>query len=1586
MDGVVRVKFSMLLMTLILVLTPLTSLSIDSKTLDIDTPENNTVTKAQTTWSGLIQLSESYTVSVTDELVISPCTTVELSASTRLFVEGRLIVQGNNSCPVVFSQLTTGLHYGIQFNSSSSGRGSIIENITIEDATYGITIYGSDPQINNVTITNPSRVGIDLFSAANPIINDLTINQAGKGFSYADWRYGLGLSVGAGSTPIVERATMTDLRIRGLNIWGSSGGIYHEISIDNVSAEGANAISAGVWIEDSQPLITDLSVDRSDYGILIRHVSDGGFTRAVVRDCIVTNSMYRGIYVDKANHTNFTNYETADFTNTIVRGTGGPNAKTAGIGFAAIEVNATGAWFENTTVEDSTTVGVRLYFVDASTTFRNLTITDSGDPGQGAHEAGLAIRSSFFAPRFENLVVSGSVGPGISATSGGAMQGSNWFLHNNSKDGLFIDSSTVIVDHLHLSDNGESGSHIFDSRYVTLSNLTAIGNGNLGLNEMEQAGLFFEKSNDLESSSGDVTCNHCTVSNSAGSGVMVKDSVDLFLNHLIVENNNPSYDPITVDNSGLNLGQQGGRFHMHDVLIVTERQGTDAGPAIRINRAAGNIDTLVLQGNHSGIIWNANNNGNYPSELSRAQLSGTSCLLLIDHDDLTGQDNTILPQCTGSVILQNSQVNWSSFLDLTSSTVINLDSFSTLHLHQPQQIDFSSAIIAPSAKIDIAWDIEAWVQNNNSNGIPSAPVEISFDQFEPNAQENTNDIGYVKFPNFIGRQWTQSGASPLTTVTVDCAYDGLSNSSSVSLDGDKIIYCILPIDNQPPFLYWDSPEGDSIYPSGSLVEFNASRSWDIDNDSLIWEWTSSIDGNIGNSANFTVNKGGVSQTLSDGVHTISVNLCDDKGHCVQQSRIIELSNFVPIVYFDFSPELNAFNELIIAKTGTVVVNLSGTYDPEGDALNCWITTSYGLIYPSQSPGITNCPEIIEYTFPLESTQNNPAPEEDNFVLSIFVDDGVNPPVELAYNTILYNEIPEPNFTIIRSDNFSQSVVTLDGSLTVDPEGDNLEIEFYSSLDGILQWSDEPSGTVWQGHLSRGIHTIEMRVTDDNLEHVEEYKVSSMLISVLNSPPSAQIISPNQAQSYDSSELVILSANGSGDFDSVCSSFNSIGFWLCSQTEAFQGSEYLQVSWTSDLDGRLSSTNQEGLFYQSRLSSGIHTITLEIDDGINPPVTDTTSIQVSKSAPVLSLATPEFTETFKSSEFIFWNAVNSLDYDGDEFTMTIRSNKVTEPILLDVDPSITHMSKLSAGTHSIEITLIDADGMVRTEFFDLIVEPSAPEVVIITPSEGQSFTGGVAIILEEESTDSDFDITFRQWKVIDKSNGEVVETLSGSTESIILNPGEYLIELTVRDSLLNTQVSSRNIRVEKTDPVLDEQSITVTPQELTTNELVDLKVSVILSDPDGTTQDVQATLIHGIQVWDFALEDLDGDGIWRGSVEVNPEKSGRPSLKITARDGVGDSATISQVSKTIVVSDPDSTSSNTPLIIGGIGIISLILITLVIARVRKNKLEDDLIASWDTFRQPSAAQQHPNVDESDIEQITEVVNDLWSQLEQEEDLN
>ncbi|MFB1005452.1 MAG: right-handed parallel beta-helix repeat-containing protein, partial [Candidatus Poseidoniaceae archaeon] len=838
-------QWSALMLVALLICTPFTgALSSISDPLEdeVSIPERASP-KAQTTWSGTVTVTTSYTVAVFDELIVSACTQIELGAGARIYVEGRLTVEGTSSCPVVMYSFATLDHEGLQFNSSSNGRGSVIHNLTIEDAIYAVTIFGSNPLFTNLTIINPDRVGLDLFSSASPVIHDLYIDQAGRMVPVQnDWRYGLGLSIGDGSTPIIDGAYFTDILTRGINIWGGSGGLLRNIVMDNVSGSSW-VTAAGVWVEDSQPLLTNLSIDKSDNGIVVQHIDDGGYTRAVIKDATVSNSMYRGVYVDKFNHTNYTNYETADFTNLTVRGTGGPGAKTANIGFAAIDVNATGAWFENTLVEDSTTVGVRLYFVDSSTTFRNLTVLDSGDPGQGPHEAGVAVRSSFFAPHFDGLTVSGSAGPGVSSTSGGAMQGSDWNLHNNSKDGLFIDKATVIVDGLQLADNAESGAHVYDARYVTFENLTALNNGgdpataSLG----DQAGLFYEKSNDIESSSGDVTCRICTVEGSTGSGVYALNSVDLWLQNLTLSDNNPDRSAFMVDNQGLTLGQQGGRVHIQGANIASESPGV---PALSLVKAAANLDSIVLSGNHSGIEWDANNNGNYPSSISRTQFTGTSCLTLVDHTALSGTGNSVTAACSGSIVLQNSQVNWSGFTDTTGAHQIQLDSTSDLHLHQPVNVDLTLASIASSATIDVAWDITVWVVNNFTNGIPNANVNTSFAQFEPSVEESTNDLGYVQLPDFIGQRWTNTGASSDNSISVSCGYDSVSNTTSLVLDQDRFVNCLLPLVNQAPFLMWTSPVDSTVYPSQGEVEFNASDSWDLDNDTLSFTWTSDLDGDI----------------------------------------------------------------------------------------------------------------------------------------------------------------------------------------------------------------------------------------------------------------------------------------------------------------------------------------------------------------------------------------------------------------------------------------------------------------------------------------------------------------------------------------------------------------------------------------------------------------------------------------------------------------------------------------------------------------------------------------------------------------------
>ena len=119
---------------------------------------SSTTARSQTTWSGVVELTESYTIAVTDELIIAPCTLVKVPNSARIFVDGRLSIEGDSTCPVVIDQAGTGLHYGIQFNQSSYGRGSIINNLSIDNSMYGVTVYGSNPVLNNVCLlyTSPS--------------------------------------------------------------------------------------------------------------------------------------------------------------------------------------------------------------------------------------------------------------------------------------------------------------------------------------------------------------------------------------------------------------------------------------------------------------------------------------------------------------------------------------------------------------------------------------------------------------------------------------------------------------------------------------------------------------------------------------------------------------------------------------------------------------------------------------------------------------------------------------------------------------------------------------------------------------------------------------------------------------------------------------------------------------------------------------------------------------------------------------------------------------------------------------------------------------------------------------------------------------------------------------------------------------------------------------------------------------------------------------------------------------------------------------------------------------------------------------
>ncbi|MEL0100831.1 MAG: right-handed parallel beta-helix repeat-containing protein, partial [Euryarchaeota archaeon] len=892
---------------------------------------SETTGRAQTIWSGNIVLNNNYGVAVTDELVISACTNVTMASGVRIYVDGRLTVEGTKSCPVYFDYAGSGDHMGIQFNTSSNGRGSKIDNASIIHSTYGITIYGSNPHLANVTIFDADDVAVDLFNSATPTIRNLEINESGQDWITPQyWRYGIGLSVGAGSAPNVDGMKITNAVTRGLNLWGNSGGLYRNISIDNVTG-AILAMSAGIWVEDSIPLLESVSVDKSDHGVIVRHITDGAITRAVIRDLDITNSMYVAMILDKEDRTNYTNYQSAVIDGLTISGTGGPSAKTPGLATATLEINATGAWIENSNIEDNSAVGVKLYFVDSTTIFSNLTINNSGGSGTGANAAGISVRSSYFAPTFNNLEVSNSTGPAVFSKSGGAIQGKDWNLHNNGQEGFFLDSASTIVENLSLSNNSDSGAHIYDARYVYLYNVSSENNGD--------AGLLFERANDIETTSGDVKCVNCSSKNDA-KGVTIIDSVDLYLEGLTVQNP-VTGSSIVADNGGLNIGVQGGRFHLKDVVTWQN----SSLPAISIVSAEAEIDGLEMYGAHAGLHWDADHNQERNSILSNASLSGTDCLILSNHDQLYGSNINITNDCLGDLDFTNVKLNWTDLEDF-GSHVLNVDTNSNLHLHQPVNIDYQSSVISGNGWIEEAWDIQVWVLNNNSNGVPDAFVELGFDQLESEMNHNTDDYGWASFPDLRGKKFTSVGESPYTDVTINCSYDGITNSTSTILDQDRVIWCHLPLANQAPFLIWDTPVDQTIFPSKSEVIFNASRSWDLDDDSLTFKWNSSIDGVLleGTESEFTANEDGITNplvNLSDGIHNIELEICD-VDFCVSETRTIELANQPPLIVLTTDPALNPWGELISPITKLVHYNLSGTYDPENDSMTCswsWLSST-----------------------------------------------------------------------------------------------------------------------------------------------------------------------------------------------------------------------------------------------------------------------------------------------------------------------------------------------------------------------------------------------------------------------------------------------------------------------------------------------------------------------------------------------------------------------------------------------------------------------------------------------------------------------
>ena len=1479
-----------------------------------------------------MSLSADYTVAAGDTLQIAAGTTVLLDNDVRIYVEGELDIQGTASNPVVMEKSSSSTyHDGIQFNATSRNRGSVIQHLEMRHAQWGITIYDANPLLEDVTLVNPDFVGIDLFNGANPVIRRLYVDGGGQDVhgSTTSWRYGIGLSIGANSAPFVDGATFDGLILRGVNMWGNAGGMLTNIVANNIT--GATlSIPAGIWVEDSVALIDGVDIDRSDNGIVVRHMTDTSTTRPTFRNVEISNSMYRGIFVEQFNHTNWNAPLNAVFENVTIDGTGGPGAKTPGLCYAAIELNTTGVDMTDVTVDQAACNGFKAFMIGPATIIDGLDIMGAGKPGATTFNdrAGFFIRSANWAPSISNLSVVDSQGHGIMLWKAN-LAGHNWSTTNNDGVGLYIRESHPEVGTLATADNGLNGVWAYDVSNVLLMDVDSRDNGQLATLPKDGFGYRYELANDVTSNTQNVSCMRCSSTNDAWGGVSVEDSIDIWFHDLSVTDPGNSGQAVLVDNADLS---QAGLVHFHGLDVAANR----TGPVVQFIDVEGEVSDIALAGSHRGFAWDGAGRG-LESRLYDSAFAGSDCLELNDlhHVVAGGLD---FAACTGRINLREADVN------ITQATNVSHLTFDLTGM--PSTLRWIDATAMPTLDIGVGsqfdrmWHLDVWAVNQHGHALPNAEVNLSFDAFEADLTATLPYAGFATFGPFIGQRTTATSTSALNDAYVGCDYDEThADTGPWALDSRRVISCEITLTNQAPLIVWATPEDGGLYPSGGTVVLNASDSWDLDNDAFSATWTSSIDGDLragcgtGSDLYEALNTGGC--TLSDGVHDITLELCDTSSNCANETRQIELRNLPPVISIAVDPAVSPDGILRLWRTQALHVNASATTDPEGDTLQLEWKTSY--------EGTWRAVGGTEWN----QTFLDAADSTTQFDFIVRISDGVNAWVEIPYAVQLENELPTPTFEVIRNANTSSEQLALDGSETTDPEGDTVRVRWVSDLIGELPDDGDGNDAVWVGRLPAGNHTITMLASDDHPAHADAWASGAMAVPVLNSPPVVAISGP-ASLSTDSSVILAFDSAGSGDWDLACDDFdaNWSAIHLCSEIN-LPSPDYVAVRWDSSLVNGALGTDWT---LNTRLPAGQQTLTFTVDDGVNPPQSASVEVDVASSAPVLVLTSPAPGIELYSDGPVLFDFRGSFDADGDAFTVEVTSDQMETPIIENGSIDFWYNDWLAAGDHLLTFTLEDATGQIREETRSITVLPTGPVARISGFSEGEYLPPGTSIPLNgSDSYDADDDIIQYLWQLHENDFPREIGN-SPAFDWTPDGPGPVTLSLTVRDARGASDTAWLNLTLGSSNPVLSDLSLDVLA--LNAGELNTVTITVQLDDPDGTTHasgTVEGVLKVAGDSHPFVLLEDEG-GQWSATVSARIAEANYASVEVWASDGEMSSNVIKK--QVNVHGGEGGSSLGDWFAESGIGILAAVFGLLALAGgvfvlVRRRSLARDLemIESW-----------------------------------------
>jgi outer membrane protein assembly factor BamB len=463
----------------------------------------------------------------------------------------------------------------------------------------------------------------------------------------------------------------------------------------------------------------------------------------------------------------------------------------------------------------------------------------------------------------------------------------------------------------------------------------------------------------------------------------------------------------------------------------------------------------------------------------------------------------------------------------------------------------------------------------------------------------------------------------------------------ISGSGDKEIY--LFDKDVPPTAQIDSIEPTTIR-FDEEVTFTGSGSG-VGVSIVAYEWTSSLDGLLGNEAELSVTG------FSSGEHTISFRVQDENGEWSgwDTALLTATPNLLPVATIDsITPSSARFKNEVV------------TFDGSGSDDDGTIT---GWEWNSSLDGILSTEE--------DPSESGFTPGTHTISFRVQDNDGGWSDWDTATLIIHPNTLPVAMIDSISPSPVEEGItVSFRGSGT-DDDGTIMGYEWNSSLDGVLSNEKDFNGT----GFSAGTHTISFRVQDNNGGWSNWD--SSTLVVILNTPPTGAIgsISPSPVE-----EGTITSFTGSG-----------------SDSEG----AIVAYRWSSSLDGELSSEKD---FSSNTLSLGTHTVTFQVQDNVGAWSVEDSRTLVVGIAPVAKAGDDIEVEPKTEVQFIgLGNDDGTIvnyewDFDGDgNYDWSSERHGITTTIYYQI------------GSYTAVLRLTDDEGFTSTDSRTItVIRPEAEE--------------------------------------------------------------------------------------------------------------------------------------------------------------------------------------------------------------------------------------------------------------------------------------